>query len=803
MNEVRSFFFNIRLCKAYSIFLCCLSINTFLYCNEKSNKNNKIPVSFDVTVIGPVCFADGIGRQAIGFIDCLKDVAHINFIHTRCASDMNLTDLPDDVKNIVQRKMQGKSNIAILEDVLSNGNPSAPEYYYKKVPRSSKIKFAYTMFESTKIPEEWVTILNENFDAALVPDDFLVEVYKNCGVTIPIFVLPLGIYIEKLLALPLKKTTGKPFTFGFSGAFTDRKNHVMALEGFAAAFKNSSDVRLRLHGRSGNQVCKKLRERSIELGLTNVEIICKSFNEDEYIDFMQSLDCYVSFSKGEGFAIPPREALALGIPSIIAENTAHKTICQTGFVKSVPSVKEMPAYYDHLQKTVGNNFNCDVADVAQAMYDVYNNYEEYKEKALLGRKWVTQYLYKNLQETYLNLIKPHEIVLGDHNCVNDRGIITNSKTLYKKYKNLAPVQPPFIQEMSEPEIARENDPQLVYESLNPVDANVSDIDIIGGYRIMTGTPIPFYDYVHFKKFTLHHRWSLTQLAHHFLAMIQVQEHLKYPSLSSIAEFPVPLRNGMTLFGFETDIFIAHSIKEYGYWEPEVETILRKVVKPGDCALDIGANIGYFTAILSECVGSSGAVYAIEGLPALCSLLEKSKIYNQWNNVTICNCLLGNSAQTVFFLVNAINPGGSSIISRAEAAVKMKIRPQAIMQVDTKTLDEVMSSYSSLTKIDFIKMDVEGAEYFVLQGAQALLKKFYPKIILEFSPRRYQDQGINPVVLLEELVQKGYHFESIENLKNVDDPLEYLRHNTRDPYEFMDHFEKNNSGHVDILFIPVL
>ena len=57
----------------------------------------------------------------------------------------------------------------------------------------------------------------------------------------------------------------------------------------------------------------------------------------KYIEFISTFDCYVNLSKGEGFSIPPRESLALGIPCIISDNTAHKTICDSGLVLPVTS----------------------------------------------------------------------------------------------------------------------------------------------------------------------------------------------------------------------------------------------------------------------------------------------------------------------------------------------------------------------------------------------------------------------------------------------------------------------------------
>jgi len=149
---------------------------------------------------------------------------------------------------------------------------------------------------------------------------------------------------------------------------------------------------------------------------------------------MRSFDCYVSLSTGEGFAIGPRESLALGIPVIITNNTAHKTICQEGFVKSVPSNIIIPGtYYDFENDQKGYGFDCSIDDAARALKEIYDNYDFYLNKAQKGREWVKQYLKENMTKKYLNLIKPTKILLGNKNIITDDYLMTNSISLYQKY----------------------------------------------------------------------------------------------------------------------------------------------------------------------------------------------------------------------------------------------------------------------------------------------------------------------------------------------------------------------------------
>jgi glycosyltransferase involved in cell wall biosynthesis len=147
-------------------------------------------------------------------------------------------------------------------------------------------------------------------------------------------------------------------------------------------------------------------------------------------------------SCGEGFSFIPREALALGIPVIITDNTASSTICKSGFVRSVRSEKKIRSksnvYRILFADDCGDQFDCEVEDAKNALLDVYSNYPVYVHKALDGRNWVRQYDCENpnLRSQYLTLVKPKKVVLGNENKIEDDTLITNSIELYQKYIEL-------------------------------------------------------------------------------------------------------------------------------------------------------------------------------------------------------------------------------------------------------------------------------------------------------------------------------------------------------------------------------
>lgn len=384
----------------------------------------------DLSIIGTAWFAESLARIPIWLIDMLKDDLEINFIPS--TNSVNFKDIPDSVAKIIKNKNNSEIGcVALLTTqpyIFYNGN------YIDINIKSNKIKLAYTMFEAESIPAKWVDIFNNRFDAIVVPDNFCLDIYQKSGIKVPIFVLPLAIYLEEFLVKEVKKNVGKPFVFGMSGTFGWRKNQKLIIEAFAEEFGNNPDVLLKLHGRNGNK--EEYLQLIKKYNLKNVQLIDRVFDHKEYINFMYSLDCYVLFSHGEGFSISPREALALGIPCILSNNSGHKTICQTGFVRAVPSNILSKVIFNELDGHITYMYGTNLEDARQALKDVYNNYEIYKNKALKGRQWVQQYLIPNLKQRYLNLIKPKKILFGNKNVVTDNYFMTNSKALFKKYNQL-------------------------------------------------------------------------------------------------------------------------------------------------------------------------------------------------------------------------------------------------------------------------------------------------------------------------------------------------------------------------------
>ncbi len=389
---------------------------------------------YDVTVIGGVNMADGLGRLSIELVNGLRKDCLVNLIPT----SLNTQDVPIEILEMIKKQSRTLGRIVIFEDPLPFKSNTMIAFLRKKM---DKIRIAYSMIESTAIPEGWVYQMNHAFDAIVVPDPFLVDVYRNSGVNIPVFVIPLGLDLEPFLCKPLKQEPHEPFVFANFSAYEARKNHIAMIKGFYKAFGNDPSVKLWINGRASSPNTFRGVEEEVErLGVDNIFVTNICFDRKDYLNNFNKIDCYVSLSKGEGFSIQPREAMALGIPVIASDNTAQKTICQSQLVTSVQASKEVAAYYSYCFKVFGLQYEMEEEDVAKAFRDMKEDYESKLAQAAARRKWASQYHYSELHPLYKSLIKPKEILLGKDNIITKDYLMTSSPELYKKYKKMLDLQ---------------------------------------------------------------------------------------------------------------------------------------------------------------------------------------------------------------------------------------------------------------------------------------------------------------------------------------------------------------------------
>ncbi len=177
--------------------------------------------------------------------------------------------------------------------------------------------------------------------------------------------------------------------------------------------------------------------------------------------------------------------------------------------------------------------------------------------------------------------------------------------------------------------------------------------------------------------------------------------------------------------------VAVTILRTKEWQPQVWEALSPALSEGAVLIDVGAHIGYFSIKGSVKVGSTGRVVAFEPNPETLALLRQNVAVNRAGNVIVEPVACTDREQMLtLYAAPAINTGASSL-ARENADVSTGQSPKAY-SVRGRPIDDVIREVG-LSRVDAIKIDVEGAEVMVLRGAADTLKRFHPKVVIEEVP----------------------------------------------------------------------
>jgi FkbM family methyltransferase len=198
--------------------------------------------------------------------------------------------------------------------------------------------------------------------------------------------------------------------------------------------------------------------------------------------------------------------------------------------------------------------------------------------------------------------------------------------------------------------------------------------------------------------------------------------------------PIPIRLPIGTWWLAWDNHLGHHLLSDGFEEPEY-AFVRPFLKKGMTVLDIGANEGYYTLLASHCVGQSGQVIAFEPSPRERRRLCTNLLINNCRNVQVLALAVGSSEDQVN--LHVVKGPESGCNSLRPPDIQGETQP---VKVNMTTLDDFLRR-NGTRRVDFIKMDVEGAELSVLGGAAALLRTTpRPFVMTEISDLRTRPWG---------------------------------------------------------------
>src|SRR5258706_7056201 len=197
-----------------------------------------------------------------------------------------------------------------------------------------------------------------------------------------------------------------------------------------------------------------------------------------------------------------------------------------------------------------------------------------------------------------------------------------------------------------------------------------------------------------------------------------------------------------------DHIIGRLLYLYGEYEPDFHTLMQYMDLEGSVCLDIGANIGVHTIVMSALVGNSGQVFAYEPESHNFRLLKHNLRINQATNTIARKQAIGKTEGICSLALNPTNYGDHRISTA-------KNETGTVQDVPITTIDSALGALPSGV-IKLIKIDVQGYEYQVIQGMTDILERNPSSILMiEVFPEALRSAGSSATELMQYLVALGF------------------------------------------------
>lgn len=348
-----------------------------------------------VTYISAAFDASGYAEAARNNMAALMEVGvpleALSLSFEQFKSDLGV--LGQKIKNISVPKSSGQINII-------HTTPSI----FKNFIDKSKYNIGYTTWETTHLPCGWTEEINK-LDEVWVPCQQNVQIFKDSGVSIPIYCIPhtfnRSLFEQEAAEMKLQHLNKDDYVFYSVFQWTERKNPIAMLKAYFTEFKTDEKVCLILKTymiNPGNlsekdKIKQAIQEVKSKLYLKNypkILLIDDLLSRTQLHQLHKMSDCYLSFHRNEGFGVPVAEAMIAANP-VISTNYGGTTDFvlenQTGY----PVSYQMTPCYGMPWETYAGYMNwadINICDAKQKMRYVFNNREEAKYIGQTAQNWI-------------------------------------------------------------------------------------------------------------------------------------------------------------------------------------------------------------------------------------------------------------------------------------------------------------------------------------------------------------------------------------------------------------------------------
>ena len=225
-------------------------------------------------------------------------------------------------------------------------------------------------------------------------------------------------------------------------------------------------------------------------------------------------------------------------------------------------------------------------------------------------------------------------------------------------------------------------------------------------------------------------------------------------------FNKPVFEELTVGNVRYDMDISNSLMRniyFGVFEKHILGLIGKSLKPGSIFVDVGANIGYISAVALNMVGPGGSVHSFEPVPEYFSIMDKAIKISGAANIFLNQTAVGErNGQIEIAVSGKQNIGWNTVVNGFMANIERKY------SVPQTTLDDYFMR-NGINKVDCVKIDVEGAEGYVLRGMKnTIARGLCPVILCETCPSACKHTGVSIAEIYELMESNGYSSFAINN-----------------------------------------
>ena len=210
---------------------------------------------------------------------------------------------------------------------------------------------------------------------------------------------------------------------------------------------------------------------------------------------------------------------------------------------------------------------------------------------------------------------------------------------------------------------------------------------------------------------------------------------------------------VNLNGFEMllqgDNYLEQEIIKTGVWERQTSAVFKEIIQPGMVIVDIGANIGYFSFLSAILSGPTGSVHAFEPCPEYRKRMLNSLECNCFDQIRVMPYALSDKKQQR----NLYKGLASARMEKWTHADPVFNKIHDVIVVDCMTLDDYSSQ--NLSRLDVLKIDVDGHEVNVVNGGRNTIEKYKPVIVIELYEPALNDAGTSVTELLDIFEELNY------------------------------------------------